>query len=104
MAGYRIQLKPSAVVDVDRLQKAWAVEVADAIEHFLTHQPARTSRSRIKRLRGIKNPDYRLRVGDLRVFYSIDEASGVVEVLRVMSKDETAAYYKELADESRADG
>ena len=29
------------------------------------------SKSRIKRLRGLKQPQYRLRVGDIRVFYDI---------------------------------
>jgi len=47
-------------------------------------------------LKGISDPDYRLRVGDYRVFYSIDEGSRRVNVLRVLYKDETQAYYEEL--------
>jgi mRNA-degrading endonuclease RelE of RelBE toxin-antitoxin system len=47
-------------------------------------------------LRGISNPDYRLRVGDYRVFYVVDEDARQVDVLRVMHKDQTLTYYKEL--------
>lgn len=104
MAGYKIHLKPSAIDDLDRLSKSRAVEVADAIGRFLAYEPARTTSSRIKRLRGLSDPDYRLRVGEMRVFYSIDEDGRVVEVLRVMHKDETAAYYRKVKDESRTDG
>ncbi len=31
------------------------------------------SKSRIKRLKGISDPDYRLRVGNYRIFYNVTE-------------------------------
>ncbi|HEY3169898.1 MAG TPA: type II toxin-antitoxin system RelE/ParE family toxin [Thermoanaerobaculia bacterium] len=43
------------------------------------------SRSRIKRLRGRRRPQYRLRIGDLRVFYDVAEER--VEVLAIVSKE-----------------
>jgi len=54
------------------------------------------SKSRIKRLRGITNPDYRLRVGSFRVFYTVDEKVHRVVVLRVLHKDQTRIYYEDL--------
>jgi len=48
------------------------------------------SRSRIKRLRGLSRPQYRLRVGDIRVFY--DVADGVEEVLAIVPKSETTSW------------
>jgi mRNA-degrading endonuclease RelE of RelBE toxin-antitoxin system len=54
------------------------------------------SKSRIRRLRGITTPDYRLRIGDYRVFYTVDEDARRVVVLRVMRKEETRSYYEEL--------
>lgn len=36
------------------------------------------------------------RVGDYRVFYVVDEDAHRVDVLRVMHKDQTLPYYKEL--------
>lgn len=96
MARYEVFLKPSAVDDLDGLRKYDATQIADAIETCLTHEPAKVSKSRIKRLRGVSNPDYRLRVGDYRVFYNVDEDLHRVEVLRVMHKDQTKSYYEEL--------
>ena len=95
MAGLDIFLKPRAVADLDGLRKYDAAQIADAIEEHLTHEPTKESKSRIKRLRGISNPDYRLRVGDYRVFYNVDVDAHRVDVLRVMHKDQTKSYYEE---------
>jgi mRNA interferase RelE/StbE len=64
-----------------------------AMEMHLRHQPEKTSRSRIKRLRGLSRPQYRLRVGDIRVFY--DVADGV-EILAIVSKPETRAWLEQF--------
>ncbi len=96
MAEYEIVLKRSAIADMDRLRRRHATRIADAMEKHLQHEPARVSRTRVKRLRGISHPDYRLRVGDYRVFYTVDEEALQVVVLRVMHKDETHSYYEEL--------
>ncbi len=96
MGIYTIMLKPSAIADLDTLRKYDATQIVDAMERHLQQNPTRESRSRIKRLRGISNPDYRLRVGDYRIFYVVDEIALRVDVLRVMHKDQTLRYYKEL--------
>jgi mRNA-degrading endonuclease RelE of RelBE toxin-antitoxin system len=80
---------------LDRLRKYEATRIADVIEECLSYEPTRQSRSRIKRLRGLSNPDYRLRVGEYRVFYSVNQDAQQVDVLRVMHKHETRAYYEE---------
>ena len=89
-------MKRSAIADLDALRKYDATRIADAMERHLLHDPTKESKTRIKRLRGIRNPDYRLRVGDYRVFYVVDEDARQVDVLRVMHKDQTLQYYKEL--------
>ena len=96
MGAYEIILKRSAIADLDRLRKHDATKIADAMRDHLGREPTRMSKTRIKRLRGISNPDYRLRVGDYRAFYTVDENARRVVVLRVMHKDETHSYYKEL--------
>ena len=96
MGVYTIMLKPSAIADLDALRKYDATQIADAMERHLQHNPTKQSKSRIKRLRGISNPDFRLRVGDYRIFYGVDEIARRVEVLRVMHKDQAIQYYKEL--------
>jgi mRNA-degrading endonuclease RelE of RelBE toxin-antitoxin system len=42
------------------------------------------------------SPAYRLRAGDYRIFYDVDEVMAEVVVLRVMSKEESLAYLAEL--------
>jgi len=96
MAAYEIALKHSAIADLDALRKFDAAQIADAMEKHLRHDPTKESKSRIKRLRGLSSPDYRLRVGDYRVFYAVDKDGRRVDVLRVMHKDQTASYYEEL--------
>jgi mRNA-degrading endonuclease RelE of RelBE toxin-antitoxin system len=88
---YDIVLAPEAVEDLDNLRANVRAAVGDAIEQHLRHQPTKASRSRIKRLRGLSHPQYRLRVGDdIRVFYDVSEA--VVQVLAIVPKSEVAAW------------
>lgn len=68
----------------------------DAIEEHLRFEPQKTSKSRIKRLRGMRKPQYRLRVGAFRVFYDIREDA--VEVLAIMSKPDVAAWLDETGE------
>lgn len=96
MDTYEIILKRSAIADLDALRTYDATQIADAMEKHLLHDPTKESKSRIKRLRGIRNPDYRLRIGDYRVFYVVDEHARRVDVLRVLHKDQTLPYFKEL--------
>jgi mRNA-degrading endonuclease RelE of RelBE toxin-antitoxin system len=96
MGVYTIILKRSAIADLDGLRKYDATQIANAMERHLQHDPTKESKSRIKRLRGFSNPDCGLRVGDYRVFYVVDEDARRVDVLRVMHKDQTLLYYKEL--------
>lgn len=96
MDDYEIILKSSAIDDLDKLRKYDATRIADAMEKHLGHTPLKQSKTRIKRLRGVSNPDYRLRVGEYRIFYNVDQGARRVSVLRVMHKDETRTYYEEL--------
>ena len=62
---YEIILSPEAMDDLGDLKANIRAVVRDAIEEHLRHEPGKTSRSRIKRLRGLSRPQYRLRVGDI---------------------------------------
>jgi mRNA interferase RelE/StbE len=88
---YEILLAPEAVEDLDNLKANVRTSVRDAIEQYLRHQPTKVSKSRIKRLRGVSHPQYRLRVADdIRVFYDVTEK--VVQVLAVVLKSEADAW------------
>jgi mRNA interferase RelE/StbE len=69
--------------------------VREALEIHLRHEPAKTSRSRIKRLRGLQ-PQYRLRVGDARVFYDI--SGSTVEILAIVTKSEAEVWLGQFGD------
>ena len=79
---YDIVLAPEAVEDLNRLKANVRAKVRDAMEEHLRHAPTKTSKSRIKRLRGLSHPQYRLRVDDIRVFYDVTEP--LVEVLAIV--------------------
>jgi len=87
---FHIVLAPEAIEDLARLKATVRSTVKAAMETHLRQEPEKISRSRIKRLRGLSQPQYRLRVGEIRVFY--DVVDGVVEILAVVSKSETASW------------
>jgi mRNA interferase RelE/StbE len=89
--AFQIILAPEAAEDFRRLETArLRAEVHDAIETHLRHEPTRVSKSRIKRLRGVRKPEYRLRVGEVRVFY--DVIRDQVHVLAIVPKSKAAEW------------
>src|SRR5437588_11374375 len=88
---YEIVLAPEAVEDLDSLKANVRAAVRDSIEQHLRHRPSKVSKTRIKRLRGLSHPQYRLRVGDdIRVFYDVTEEA--VQVLVIVQKSEADAW------------
>jgi mRNA interferase RelE/StbE len=92
---FAIVLAPEAVEDLRRLSANVRATVRTALETHLRHEPEKTSRSRIKRLRGMLRPQYRLRVGDIRVFY--DVSGTTVEVLAIVAKSEAESWLAQFA-------
>jgi mRNA interferase RelE/StbE len=92
---YEVVLAPEAVKAYGALPAYRRAEVRDALERHLRHEPTRVSKSRIKRLRGLSQPQYRLRVGEVRVFY--DVTSKAVEVLAIVTKAEATRWLAEHA-------
>jgi len=93
---YGIVFAPQAAQDLKRLQARLRAEVKDAVEKHLRHEPQKASKSRIKRLRGLARPQYRLRFGEIRVFYDITEE--VVEVLAIITKADAAHWLAEKGE------
>ena len=87
---YDVVVAPEAAKAYRSLPAYQRAEVRGALERYLRHQPTRVSKSRIKRLRGLRQPQYRLRVGELRVFY--DVTSEAVAVLAIITKAEAARW------------
>jgi mRNA interferase RelE/StbE len=92
-----ILFAPEAVQDLGHLSARDRATVRDAIEQHLRHEPERVSKSRIKRLRGVSQPRYRLRVGEIRVSYDVTD--GAVEILAVVPKSRVADWLEEVGEE-----
>ena len=54
------------------------------------------SRSRIKRLRELSRPQYRLRVDEVRIFY--DVAGDIVEILAIVPKSKAEAWLRKAGE------
>jgi mRNA-degrading endonuclease RelE of RelBE toxin-antitoxin system len=93
---FAIVLAPEAVEDFHRLKANVRTAVRAALEAHLRHEPGKTSRSRIKRLRGLRRPQYRLRVGEVRVFYDISGAT--VEILAIVTKSEAQSWLEQFGN------
>jgi len=90
---FEVVLAPGAAQALRALPARHRAEVREALETHLRYEPTKVSRSRIKRLRGMAKPQYRLRVGEIRAFDDVtDEA---VEVLAIVTKRQAQAW---LAD------
>jgi mRNA interferase RelE/StbE len=94
--AYEIVLAPEAVEDLRGLKASIRATVRTALETHLRHEPGKTSRTRIKRLRGLRRPQYRLRVGEARVFYDISGAT--VEILAIVTKSEAETWLRQFGD------
>jgi mRNA-degrading endonuclease RelE of RelBE toxin-antitoxin system len=92
--AFEIILSPEAVEDFKALKANVRAVVRDALEAHLRHEPAKASKSRIKRLRGLRRPQYRLRVDEVRVFYDVFEST--VEILAIVAKPEAEAWLKQF--------
>jgi len=95
---YEIEFAPQAAQDYRDLDAHVRGGVRDAIETHLRHQPGKTSKSRIKRLRGVSRPQFRLRVGDIRVFYDVSETT--VEILAIVEKSRANEWLERCGEKS----
>jgi mRNA-degrading endonuclease RelE of RelBE toxin-antitoxin system len=94
---YDIVLAPSAVRELQALPAHVRARVRDSLALHLRHEPTKVSKSRIKRLRGLSRPQFRLRIEDIRVFYDVTNAT--FEVLAIISKAQAAEWLQGRGEE-----
>lgn len=83
MARYELRFKPSAVKEVEGL--AWRADRQRVVERIsaLADQP------RPRGCRKLSGEDgYRIRQGDVRIVYTIDDSARIVRVLKVAHRRE----------------
>ncbi|MGQ0810769.1 MAG: type II toxin-antitoxin system RelE family toxin [Nitrospiraceae bacterium] len=92
----RLSLRPKQARTFKAYGHIIRAAVRDALETHLRFEPTKGSKSRIKRLRGIKRPQYRLRVDEVRVYYDVVEHA--VEILAIVPKSEAQAWLAEKGE------
>lgn len=95
---FEIILSPEAVQDLKLLDSHQRAKVKDLIEIHLRHAPMKVSKSRIKRLRGLRHPQYKLRIDEIRVFY--DVTGKKVEILAIISKSKASQWLEKTGDKT----
>jgi mRNA interferase RelE/StbE len=91
-----IVFSPETAQTYKALRARQKAEVRETIELHLRHEPTKISKSRIKRLRGLSRPQYRLRIGELRIYY--DVSSSTVEVLAIIEKSKSVEWLKKAGE------
>lgn len=90
---HEITLAPQARAQFHGLSAYDRAKLRDALDTHLLHNPMAESKSRIKRLRGVRQPQYRLRVDHLRVFYDVEGNEVVVQ--GIVNKSHAAEWLAE---------
>jgi mRNA-degrading endonuclease RelE of RelBE toxin-antitoxin system len=105
---YAVIFTERAARELRALRAAERARIIDQCQRLLSVNPTLVSKARIKRLTGDLHPPYRLRVGNYRVFYDVDEQTHRVVIHGVADKaraDEWfAAAQQERADEDGKSG
>ncbi len=76
---YTISIKPSALKELSKLPKATVKKAEKAIS-ALAENPRPDG---VKKLKGSEEDLYRIRVGDYRIIYSIEEEIKIVDILKI---------------------
>jgi mRNA interferase RelE/StbE len=87
---YSIILSPEAKESLENLKGNIRSLVRDGIIEYLRNEPEKVSKSRIKRLKGVAKPQFRLRIDDVRIYY--DVSGNTVEILEIVTKKIAAAW------------
>ena len=87
---YEIRYSNEAVEQLKKLRAFDSTAILDQIAQVLRVNPTVVSKSRVKRLREPAPTQYRLRVGEFRVFY--DVADEVVLIIQILSKQDSIDY------------
>jgi mRNA-degrading endonuclease RelE of RelBE toxin-antitoxin system len=79
---YRIEYSPDAEDHLRRLTARQRATVLDSVDEQLTHTPREETRNR-KPMRPNSLAPWELRIGDLRVYYDVDEELELVLIRAV---------------------
>ena len=87
---YEIRYSSEAIDQLKGLRAFDRTAILDQIEQVLAVNPMTESKARVKRLREPAPTEYRLRVGEFRVFYDVEEEA--VLVIQILSKQDSSDF------------
>jgi mRNA-degrading endonuclease RelE of RelBE toxin-antitoxin system len=87
---YDVRYSNEAVEQLKKLRAFDQTAILDQIEQVLRVNPMMESKARVKRLRQPAPTQYRLCVGEFRVFYDVDQAT--VLIIQVLGKQNSIDY------------
>ena len=87
---HEIVLTETAKAHYEALDASARSSIRKGIRDHLAHEPEKVSKSRIKRLRELEHPEYRLRLDPYRVFY--DVIGTTVVVIAIVPKTGTEEW------------
>jgi len=82
-----IRYSSEAIDQLKGLRAFDRTAILDQIEQVLTVNPMTESKARVKRLREPAPTQYRLRVGEFRVFYDVEQDT--VLIIQILSKQDS---------------
>lgn len=98
--AFDIEITAEAEHDLADIKPFYRAKILDSIEEHLQFTPMQASRTRIKRLRLLESPAYRLRIDNYRIHYDVDEDAQSVTVLRILSKEASLQYLGGVSDDN----
>ena len=76
---YNISIKPTALKELEKVPKAYAIKIRNSIDK-LAQDPRPPG---VKKLKGTDENLYRVRFGDYRIIYSVEDEIQIIEVTRI---------------------
>ncbi len=92
MIKFNIQLTHSAIDDLNNISEKQRDKIIASIKK-LSPNPFATE-THIKKLKGIKPPLYRIRSGDFRIIYKVQE--DIIYIMRVLDRKDLERIIKRL--------
>jgi mRNA interferase RelE/StbE len=87
---YEVRYSNEAVEQLKQMRAFDRRVILDEIEQVLGVNPTVVSKARVKRLRQPAPTEYRLRVGEFRIFYDVED--GAVLIIQILSKQDSSLY------------
>ena len=94
---FEVRYSTTAAKQLKRLRAFDRATILDEIERTLTTNPTMQSKAKVKKLRQPAPTQYRLRVEDFRVFYDVDDVSHFVDVVQILSKEDSLPYLESFS-------